>query len=92
MIYLPLAEDRLDSPGPNGEHYLELLAEYRIAGITWRLNGKQPTLFSFLRQAGVELPENPLEQRRLYDGGRNSLLAKYARNLLTSPFLFGAAH
>src|ERR1035437_8949933 len=59
VIYLPLAEDRLDSSDEKGEHHLELLAEYRLAGITWRLNGKQPTLFSFLRQAGVELPENP---------------------------------
>ena len=88
VIYLPLAEDRLESPDSNGEHYLELLAEYRIAGITWRLNGKQPTLFSFLRQAGVELPENPVEQRRLYEGGRNSLLAKYAAKFADRPVSF----
>ena len=85
VIYLPLAEDRLDSPDSNGEHHLELLAEYGLTGITWRLNGKQPTLFSFLRQAGVDLPENPAEQRRLYDGGRNSLLAKYAAKFADQP-------
>ena len=73
---------------PDGEHYLELLAEYRIAGITWRLNGKQPTLFSFLRQAGVELPESPAEQRRLYEGGGNSLLAKYAAKFADRPASF----
>jgi hypothetical protein len=44
VIYLPLAEDRLDAPDSTGHHHLELLAEYRIAGITWRLHGKQPTL------------------------------------------------
>ncbi len=88
VVYLPLAEDRLDSPDENGEHYLELLAEYRIAGITWKLNGKQPTLFSFLRQAGVELPENPVEQRRLYEGGRTSLLVKYAAKFAERPASF----
>ncbi|MGO8786316.1 MAG: hypothetical protein ACLQVL_02885, partial [Terriglobia bacterium] len=88
VIYLPLAEERMDSPGPNGEHHLELLAEYRIAGITWRLNGKLPTLFSFLRQVGVELPDNPAEQRKLYEGGRNSLLAKYAAKFADRPASF----
>ena len=88
VIYLPLAEDRLDSPDENGEHYLELLAEYRIAGITWKLNGKQPTLFSFLRQAGVELPDIPVEQRRLYEGGRTSLLAKYVAKFAERPASF----
>src|ERR1039457_6193436 len=28
VLYLPLAEDRLDSSDENGEHYLELLTEY----------------------------------------------------------------
>ncbi|MFN9429495.1 MAG: PglZ domain-containing protein [Acidobacteriota bacterium] len=88
VFYLPLSEDRMESPDPNGEHYLEMLAEYRLAGITWKLNGKQPTLFSFLRQAAVELPENPAEQRRLYDGGRNSLLAKYAAKFADRPASF----
>ena len=88
VFCLPLAEDRLDTPDSNGEHHLELLTEYRIAGIMWRLNGKQPTLFSFLRQAGVELPENPIEQRRLYDGGRTSLLAKYVAKFADRPASF----
>lgn len=88
VVYLPVAEDRLDSPGPNGEHCLELIAEYRIAGITWKLNGKQPTLFSFLRQAGVDLPEAAAEQRRLYEGGGDSLLAKYAAKFADRPASF----
>lgn len=88
VIYLPLAEDRLDSSDENGQHYLELLAEYRIAGITWKLNGKQPTLFSFLREAGVELPDSPAEQRRLYEGGRTSLLSKYAAKFAERPASF----
>src|SRR5262249_12723919 len=85
VVYLPLSEDRLDSPDENGEHHLELLAEYRISGVPWRLNGKQPTLFSFLRQAGVELPENTSGQRRLYDGGKSSLLAKYTSKFADRP-------
>lgn len=88
VIYLPLAEDRLDSPDEKGQCHLELLAEYRLAGITWKLNGKQPTLFSFLRQAGVDLPESPVEQRKLYDGGQASLLAKYAAKFADRPVSF----
>jgi hypothetical protein len=88
VIYLPLSEDRLDSPDESGENHLELLAEYRIAGVPWRLNGKQPTLFSFLRQADVQLPENPSEQRRLYDGGKSSLLAKYTSKFADRPASF----
>lgn len=88
VIYLPLSEDRLDSPDENGTHHLELLAEYRVAGVPWRVNGKQPTLFTFLRQAGVELPENPSEQRRLYDGGKASLLAKYTSKFADRPASF----
>jgi len=88
VFYLPLAEDRLDSADANGENHLELLTEYRWTGITWRLNGKQPTLFSFLRQTGVDLPENPAEQRRLYEGGSNSILAKYAAKFAERPASF----
>ena len=77
VIYLPLSEDRLDSPDDEGRNHLELLLEYRMTLPHWRIGGKRPTIFSFLRQAGVRLPENPSEQRRLYDGGRDSLLAKY---------------
>ena len=77
VIYLPLAENRLEHGGPNGEPALDMLTEYRINGVTWRIGGKRPTLFSFLKQANVELPIGPRDQQRLYDGGRDSLLAKY---------------
>ncbi|MGH8070294.1 MAG: hypothetical protein ACRERE_34665, partial [Candidatus Entotheonellia bacterium] len=63
VLYLPLSEDRLETPDDNGAHHLELLAEYRVTGVLWRLGGKRPTLFSFLRHAGVKLPDNPSEQR-----------------------------
>jgi len=85
VIYLPLSEDRLESPDEAGENHLELLTEYRIAGLIWRVAGKRPTLFSFLRQAGVRLPSNPSERRKLWEGGRSSLLAKYAVKFVDRP-------
>ena len=77
LIYLPLSEDRLDHGGTNGAPALDMLAEYRTAGVTWRVGGKRPTLFRFLKQVDVKLPSSPSDQQRLYDGGRDSLLAKY---------------
>lgn len=88
VIYLPLSEDRLESPDESGENHLELLTEYRIAGLTWRVAGKRPTLFSFLRQAGVRLPSNPSEQRKLWEGGRSSLLTKYVARFIDRPATF----
>ena len=88
VFYLPLSEDRLDAPDDHGAHHLELLAEYRITGVLWRLGGKRPTLFNFLRHTGVKLPDNPSEQRRLYDGGHNSLLAKYVARFVDRPSAF----
>ena len=78
VVWLPFAEDRLEHGGPDGEPALDLLAEYRIAGGIWRVDGRRPTLFRFLKQAGVALPAAASEQRRLYEGGRDSLLTKYA--------------
>ncbi len=88
LIYLPFSEDRLEQAGPNGEPALDLLMEYRLAGILWRVGGKRPTLFSFLRQAGVSLPDAPAEQRRLYEGGADSLLAKYVAKFADRPPAF----
>ncbi len=85
VVYIPLSEDRLDASGPNGEPPLDLLAEYRIGGVLWRIGGKRPTLFSFLRQAGVTLPASPGVQRRLCEGGRGSLLAKYVGSFFDRP-------
>jgi hypothetical protein len=88
VIYLPLSEDRLTSPDADGNHQLEFFAEYRYAGLIWRVGGKRPTLFNFLRQSGFSLPDNPAEQRRLYDGGSESLLAKYVAKFADRPPAF----
>jgi len=78
VIYLPLPEERLAWPDERGKHHLELLTEFRIAGTDWKVGGKQPTLFSFLKSIGVALPADQTEQRKLTEGGADSLLAKYA--------------
>lgn len=91
LVYFPLSEERLEKADDRGEHHLELLTEYRVGGLIWRVGGRRPTLFSFLRQAGVNLPENPQEQRRLRDGGEDSLLAKYAAKFCERPREFWAA-
>jgi len=88
LIYLPLAEERLDSPDEQGRHHLELLTEYRIAGVRWLVGGKRATLFNFLKAAGVCLPETPGEQRQLVEGGAGSLLAKYAAKFNDKPPVF----
>ena len=88
VVWLPFAEDRLEHSGPDGEPACDLLAEYRVAGVTWRGDGRRPTLFRFLKQAGVVLPGAPGEQRRLYEGGRDSLLAKYAARFAEQPAPF----
>jgi hypothetical protein len=88
VFYLLLSEDRFETPDDKGAHHLELLAEYHVTGVLWRLAGKRPTLFSFLRHAGVKLPDNPSDQRRLYDGGCHSLLAKYMAQFVNQPSAF----
>ena len=88
LFYLPLSEDRLESPDDQDRHHLELLEEYRYSGSIWRINGKRPTLFAFLRQAGVPLPDEPAEQRKIFEGGRESLLAKYVSKFMDRPAPF----
>ena len=88
LIYLPLSEDRLDTPDERGEHHLELLEEYRTAGLIWRIGGKRPSLFRFLRQAEVRLPSSSFDQRKLYDGGFESLLAKYVAKFADRPAVY----
>lgn len=85
VLYFPLAEERLDTADERGEHHLELMEEYRTAGLIWRVGGKRPSLFRFLREAGAVLPTAPAEQRRLYEGGEDSLLAKYAAKFADRP-------
>src|SRR5262249_13388854 len=43
---------------------------------------------SALKQAGVSLPDSPGDQRRLYDGGPDSLLAKYTAKFIDQPVAF----
>jgi len=88
VVYIPFPEERLESPDEEGEHHLELLVEYKVAGLIWRIGGKRPTLFSFLRQAGVPLPANPSDQRKLWEGGLTSLLAKYTAKFSDRPHAF----
>jgi hypothetical protein len=91
VLYVPLSEDRLDAAADtngDGGVRLDLLEEYRTGGVLWRIGGKRPTLFAFLRAAGVALPDNPTDQRRLWDGGSDSLLAKYAAKFADRPAVF----
>ena len=90
VVYLPFGEDRLEAPQGDDGVRLDLLEEYRTAGVIWRIGGKRPTLFSFLRAAGVPLPEIPADQRRLWEGGPESLLAKYAGKFVDRPAAFWA--
>lgn len=88
VIYLSVSEERLDAPERGDVVPLELLEEFRSVGVFFRIGGKRPTLFSFLKQAGVRLPENPSDQRRLYEGGSNSLLGKYSAKFVDRPPVF----
>jgi hypothetical protein len=88
LIYLPLAEERLETPDEKGRHHLELLTEYKIAGVRWLVGGKRVTLFNFMKAAGVCLPETPGEQRQLVEGGAESLLAKYVAKFCDKPPVF----
>ena len=88
VLYLPLPEERWNGPDERGKDHLELLAEYRITGTDWKVGGKRPTLFSFLKAAGAALPSDQTEQRKLADGGPDSLLAKYAAKFATKAALF----
>lgn len=77
VLYLPFERDATEVlTGEPGS--LEYLLEYRYRGREWLVGGKKPTLFAFLRDHGVPLPDSPREQRKLWEGGRDSLLAKYA--------------
>ncbi|MBI4537413.1 MAG: PglZ domain-containing protein [candidate division NC10 bacterium] len=81
VIYLPFAPERLDGPEEEGGWSADLLLEYRNLGAVWLVDGKKATLFGFLRKIGVNLPADPKEQRQLWEGGHNSLLAKFTARL-----------
>lgn len=88
VVYVPLPEERLDATDRDDDGCLDLLEEFRAVGVFFRIGGKKPTLFSFLKQAGVVLPDGPSDQRRLYEGGRDSLLAKYSAKFVDRPPVF----
>ncbi len=85
VIHLPFPEERLHGPDESGKHHLELLLEYEVDGIDWKIGGKRPTLFSFLKSAGVRLPDAVVDQRKLTDGGADSLVSKYAARFASRP-------
>ena len=88
VVYVQLPEERLDATDRDDDVCLDLLEEFRAVGVFFRIGGKKPTLFSFLKQAGVVLPDGPSDQRRLYEGGRDSLLAKYSAKFVDRPPVF----
>ena len=47
-----------------------------------------PSLFAFLRQIGVALSDSPADQRKLWEGGKASLLSKYVSKFADRPALF----
>ena len=91
VIHVPRSQDCLEKADVDGCGPLDLLVEYRLAGIVWRVNGKRPKLSSFLRRAGISLPEGHSEQRRLDEGGADSLLAKYVVKFADRPADFWSA-
>ena len=88
VIYVPHLEERLDGTDHGEGTRLDLLVEFRAVGVFFRIGGKRPTLFSFLKVAGVSLPDNPSDQRRFYNGGPDSLLAKYTAKFIDRPPVF----
>lgn len=78
VLWLPADRESLLNPMPDGA-YLDCLLEYQYSGLTWLIDGKPPTLFTFLKKHGVPLPTNRAEQDALWRGGPESALAKYTR-------------
>lgn len=78
ILWLPF--DRGDLPNALWEiEPLDPLMEYHFSGLTWLIDGRQPSLFAFLRKHGVPLPTSRAAQDALRRGGGESLLAKYVR-------------
>jgi hypothetical protein len=88
LIHLPFPEERMTSPDENGKNHLELLLEFQTCGVDWKVAGKRPSLFSFLKAAGVRLPDSVGEQRKITEGGAESLLSKYAAKFAARPPAF----
>jgi hypothetical protein len=78
VLWLPYAREELSRSAEDGTR-LDCLLEYAYAGLFWLIDGKPPTLFSFLKKHGVPLPARRAEQDALWRGGPVSPLAKYVR-------------
>lgn len=87
VLHLPFSRDVLDESTPQAAA-LESLLEYRYVGRVWLIDGKEPSLFQFLRKHGVPLPSAQKEQRALWEGGRDSLLAKVVTQYATADCAF----
>jgi hypothetical protein len=78
ILWLPYAREEFIRSADDGTR-LDCLLEYTYAGLSWLIDGKPPTLFSFLKKHGVPLPTRRAEQDALWRGGPVSPLAKYVR-------------
>ncbi len=77
VVHIPLRREALDEPRDVTETSLECLLEYKHSGKVWLLDGYAPTLFTFLRYHGVPLPDARAEQQELWEGGADSILARF---------------
>jgi PglZ domain len=78
VLWLPYSRDALVGGSADGLR-LEVLLEYQYRGLEWRIDGKPPTLFTFLKKRGVALPAKQSEQVPLWKGGGGSPLARYVK-------------
>jgi hypothetical protein len=75
VLWLPCSREAVGA-GSDGLR-LDVLLEYEHCGLEWRVDGKPPTLFGFLKKHGVPLPANRADQDALWRGGPDSPLARY---------------
>jgi hypothetical protein len=71
VIHVPFSREDFDQ-----RRDLEPLLEYKFRGRPWLIAGKEPSVFAFLRKHNVKLPVSQKDQRLLWEGGKESLLAK----------------
>lgn len=78
VLWLPCSREAVAGASPDGLR-LDVLLEYQYCGLDWRIDGKQPTLFGFLKKHEVPLPASRAEQDALWRGGSDSPLARYVK-------------
>ena len=89
VLYIPLAESawtllrRRETAAPASIFSRNTARAGCCGGL-----GKKPSLFAFLRQIGVALSDSPADQRKLWEGGKASLLSKYVSKFADRPALF----